>query len=63
MCSMQESVRVVADHELGVAWAAAVSDDGRRVVFIRESDQWMIQAYCAAGAAVCPVFQALTRAA
>ena len=63
MCRMQELVRVVPDDRLCVDWLTATADDGRRVVFVRQSSQWMIQGFCELGVVACPVFRALLRAA
>lgn len=59
MCVLRETVKVVDDDELGVAWAAATSSDGRRVVFVRQSDQHLLVGYCARGIHSCPIFHAL----
>lgn len=62
MCMLKELVQVVPDESLCVSWMTATGDDGQRVVFVRHSDQWLIQHYCGLGEARCPVRRAFATA-
>jgi hypothetical protein len=60
MCYMREIVVPVADDRLDTQWAAAEAGDGRKVVFVRESNLDILDHYCTLGPGSCPIWTAFS---
>lgn len=59
MCDLNERVVVVPREQLDADWVACCSATGEQVVFVRSGSEQLLDNYCAAGHATCPIWQAL----
>lgn len=62
MCNIRETVIVVRADQLDADWATCCSDEGARIVFVREGSEQLLDSYCALGPGACPIWLALTPA-